>query len=1185
MPPGTGAERDAEKASPDVIRRTTKYTLEALGVVLAAGMLLIGVTVWQLSTGPISLNFLTETLETLANERLETGQLDIGETILDWSDDRTELLIYFRNVVVKDGSGEELVAVPRAFVDLRLRSLLLGEFAPQKIGLFGVSAKVVRRPDTGVEIALVSQTEEGDERTGPELGPLLAGLADEAAPGSPFRYLQRMVIRRAEVTFVDQVNNVTWQAPSATFAALRDEEGVSANFDSDILIGDLRAHMTLTGLVKPKAEHANLDLAISGFNPAVLGRSSPMFSDFAPFDLVFEGTGLVDISLKDGALLSARVELTSEPGEMNVPELSPEPIAIEQARLDVALDPIAETLIIHELDYKAGANRAQVTGRADFKRDGPFSVTSAKVDLTARNLSAAVPEVIDGELNLASVHVAGDLFFTERRAKFSDLTLRTETGFVSFEGEVKDAPETPDSPAVHATAKVENITVADLRHLWPIGLAKGARKWFFENVEGGTVTSGDFTAALEPGMIAIADNHGELPLDALDFRFTLQDISMSYLGPMPRLAVPEAKGHLTGDTFEALVPQGTIEVAGETLNVTEGRFYAPALHIKGGPGEIYFAVDGTLKGLLNYFDHEPLGFISGFGLDPDSAGGTGSLKGEIKLPLRDGIMLEEVKYKGTAKAQNASLPAIIDNISISEGMLDIAVNPEALTIEGPVKLNGAQVRAAWRERISKSAPGPATRIRLQGALEGADRRALGISLDDYVVGPASVDAVFTGDGQDIQGGPVKLDLTDTIIKIGSIGWWKPAGSPANGSFDLAFKKGGGFALNDIALGGAELEAAGKVDITAEGKVASAEISAFRLGERTRGTLSAKRDAASGKTTMMIRGPSLDARGILDELFGGGVKGMPESDYEPEEDEPAEPLEIDAAFQKAHAYHGEEVENAVFFLRQEKERVEELQLTATWKDGPPILAMIARDEAGVRRLTASTDDAGRAFKAIDFYESIEGGTVAVNGHFENEETNPVLKGTLTGANLRVIDAPLLAKLLTVGSFTGIADTMGGEGIRFEQMKVPFRSTETRLYIDEANMVGPAIGLTLRGEIDQRSDVMELAGTIVPAYTINSILGNVPILGDLFVGREGEGIFAATYAIKGKAEDPQIIVNPLAALAPGFLRRVFEFGSTLPEETDAEAPEAAPEKAPEKAGEPAEAPLEEMPGPDEGRAPAP
>ena len=62
-------------------------------------------------------------------------------------------------------------------------------------------------------------------------------------------------------------------------------------------------------------------------------------------------------------------------------------------------------------------------------------------------------------------------------------------------------------------------------------------------------------------------------------------------------------------------------------------------------------------------------------------------------------------------------------------------------------------------------------------------------------------------------------------------------------------------------------------------------------------------------------------------------------------------------------------------------------------------------------------------------------------------------------------------------------------------------------------------------------------MVPAYAFNSILGNIPLIGNILQGGEGQGLFAATYQISGALSEPKINVNPWAALAPGFLRGLF------------------------------------------------
>jgi hypothetical protein len=65
-------------------------------------------------------------------------------------------------------------------------------------------------------------------------------------------------------------------------------------------------------------------------------------------------------------------------------------------------------------------------------------------------------------------------------------------------------------------------------------------------------------------------------------------------------------------------------------------------------------------------------------------------------------------------------------------------------------------------------------------------------------------------------------------------------------------------------------------------------------------------------------------------------------------------------------------------------------------------------------------------------------------------------------------------------------------------------------------------------------------------INSLLGNIPLFGRIFSPETGGGVFAATFRLQGAMDDPQVSVNPLAALTPGFLRGIFGLGQTPPEQ---------------------------------------
>jgi hypothetical protein len=85
---------------------------------------------------------------------------------------------------------------------------------------------------------------------------------------------------------------------------------------------------------------------------------------------------------------------------------------------------------------------------------------------------------------------------------------------------------------------------------------------------------------------------------------------------------------------------------------------------------------------------------------------------------------------------------------------------------------------------------------------------------------------------------------------------------------------------------------------------------------------------------------------------------------------------------------------------------------------------------------------------------------------------------------------------------------------------------------------SLGYTAKGKIYTHAEVVDIEGTVVPAYALNSVLGNIPFIGTLLTGIEdGGGIFAATYRMTGPLEDPEVKVNPLSVLAPGIFRNLF------------------------------------------------
>ena len=135
-------------------------------------------------------------------------------------------------------------------------------------------------------------------------------------------------------------------------------------------------------------------------------------------------------------------------------------------------------------------------------------------------------------------------------------------------------------------------------------------------------------------------------------------------------------------------------------------------------------------------------------------------------------------------------------------------------------------------------------------------------------------------------------------------------------------------------------------------------------------------------------------------------------------------------------------------------------------------------------------------------------------------------------------PALTKILTLASLQGIADLLTGEGIRFNEYEMSFSNTKKLMTIDEIYAIGPSISILMNGYIESEK-LISLRGTLVPATTINKVIGSIPFFGDILVGKKtGEGVFGVSFKIKGPPKDLKTTVNPIKTLTPRFITRTLE-----------------------------------------------
>jgi uncharacterized protein YhdP len=202
------------------------------------------------------------------------------------------------------------------------------------------------------------------------------------------------------------------------------------------------------------------------------------------------------------------------------------------------------------------------------------------------------------------------------------------------------------------------------------------------------------------------------------------------------------------------------------------------------------------------------------------------------------------------------------------------------------------------------------------------------------------------------------------------------------------------------------------------------------------------------------------------------------------------------------------------------------------------------EQGEGQFKLNSDDLGGLLNLLGIFSDIEGGSFNLVGHTEDRQGQRTLITTAEGADYRVVRAPTLARLLSLASFSGMNALLTGQGIPFNRLEGEVQFTTGKITLNNARAYGGAIGINASGTIDRAAGQMNVSGTVVPAYTLNSIIGDIPLIGNLLVGGQGQGIFASNFRVFGPIDKPEVSVNALSTLAPGFLRNLFLFSPRGP-----------------------------------------
>jgi hypothetical protein len=468
-----------------------------------------------------------------------------------------------------------------------------------------------------------------------------------------------------------------------------------------------------------------------------------------------------------------------------------------------------------------------------------------------------------------------------------------------------------------------------------------------------------------------------------------------------------------------------------------------------------------------------------------------------------------------------TLPDLFSNTRTDDGHFLLRANGQGLEAEGTLSFNGVPFEVTWAERFG-AGEGPPSRYTLKGNLSDADWAALHLPFDTRLSGSAPVTLTLLGKGKAISDGTGHLDLTRTGMLVPEFDWTKAPGTKAG--MDFRFRTtDAGLDVQSYQMLAPDFAANGAMTLTPDFSLDHALVNlAIGVSEMTLDVYG-QRDKGY---EIFADGHTVDLRPLLAFATSERKSDTP----------PFASLNFGGNFETGILNNDVALSDMVVRANFIQGWWEGGYLLSRLGDKGEVSFTLERKGAN-RVMTLGSSDAGLLLDGLGYFASGEGGTLSIDATIDDAKEGSPVAGTAKIKDVLLKNAPVMARILTLASFTGIADTLGGEGIHFDKVEAPFVLRDGVLSLHDAGAFGAAIGLTVEGLMDRANAKVDLGGSIIPSYTLNSFLGKIPLIGPIFSGKEGEGLIGFTYRVTGTLADPNVAVNPLSALAPGFLRGIF------------------------------------------------
>jgi hypothetical protein len=1046
----------------------------------------------RLSTGPVSLAPVMPVIENALGAQT-SYRFRIGDGDLLWLDWRRGLRIHLSNVEL---SGENAAArgqIQSVAIAFSAEAMAHGALAPSSVEVNSADL-IVNQGIQGLRPGSPSPVAGAE---GESLTDLLAGLRSPPDPHRPLSYLYKARIKDVVVDVEDPgADGLRMRIDDARF--LRDDAAALKGEASIVLSqGGQDAAISIDLGSESADSPVDGEVVFSNFKPAAFAGLVPDLAPLAAIDALLTGKLTLDLA-PDGTPGEVELAVSGSAGALVLtkPLLEAAGLASPEQRL-----PLRSLALQASLAPAA----SQIT------------VRSAEL-VFAPGTIVYVPPPVDHRLPLSLVSGHGSL----ANGRLSVPTLDIDLGGLQLTASAA-VDNMSAGPSGTGLVSARNVKVDDFRRYWPPKAAPGAYRWCTEHLRDGIVPR-------VRARLAFASHDGGTEVTSLGADFGVERLTVDHLPPMP--PVRDARG-----TVKIDLKTMTINITGGRsagLTVTGGTVVIPDLERDVPSIDIDVSVAGPVRNAMNMIASEPLTYPQKIGLSPEQTSGEMTARLRLGFPLLAALKLEEMDVRAAVDLTNAGIADLAKGVGVSNAQVHLDIDTAGMHAAGRLAVANVEGALDLAYSFTKDAD-PQTRMEFVTNDVALSRLRQSFpdfaKLDGYLLDgsfDAGVRATVAASGQaNIQ---ARLDLAKTEMTVPYLRWRKGAGPPA--SLDIVLQTHGD-RLTDVprmSFSGPDMEVRGSLRLHPDGGLERLDIDSLISGRNDGSATIVK--TAEGRWDITVNGESID----LETWISRDGEGLREngSTFASFPD-----LAFAADVNAVWLGGPQPIGDVMATLVHDGGLWTLAKMQGRLSDGSIVELSVTPTDGQGRTFRMTAGNAGEALRAFEIFPDMIGGRMSTEGWFDDSDPAHPLRAKLRVKSYHIVNTPILARLLGLLSLGGIRDALTGKGIHFSTLDMPFKACKGVIAIDNGKAFGSALGLTFSGAVDTNVESLDIQGQVVPFYAVNSVIGHVPLIGDIMTGgEEGGGIFSASYWVAGPLGDPQVSVNPVTVLFPGFLRWILD-----------------------------------------------